>query len=224
MRSILITLLSLASTLASAQVSDNAGNASTPHGTLPGDTLTNEELGIVLHLPAGWTATEEFQNPVLFDPDPNAPANRCTHIELRYQAPANPQGGFVSWGILATLDRHCLSAGSFPKSDQDKRKVTEFVGIICKAFRRSPFIPRDGEVDFTAERAGGVGQVIVGMTGTTTLRALASQASSKDADSPIDTMISITEVKGRWLLWASLSDPATTEKLKTQSTVELWHK
>lgn len=194
------------------------------NGAIPADTLSNENLGVILHYPSGWTASETFSDPVLFGPDPNAPANRCTHVEIRAQAPANAKGGFRPWGILAVLDRRCLRISSFPKSIEDQRRIAEISKTICELFKGSPFVPPSG-MDLGADLAedGKLRQVTLRMIGKTTLSALGGHPAPQNGDTQIDTMMSIAEVKGRWILWASVSDPATTEKLKTQS-IEFWHK
>lgn len=207
-----------------AQAPNSTVGTSNSNQAIPADTLSNENLGVILHYPPGWTASETFADPVLFNPDPDAPANRCAHIELRAQAPANANGGFVSWGILAVLDRRCLKIGSFPKSIDDRRRIEEFSKAIVDLFQHSPFIPPSG-MDYGADQAtnGKLKQVTVRLLGKTTLSAFTGHPAPQSGDSQIDTMISIAEVKDRWILWASISDPATTEKFKTQS-IELWHK
>ena len=218
------TLLLASFVPVAAQVADSPDRASNSDGTLSAETLSNEDLGVILHYPSGWTASETFQDAVLFDPNPDAPANRCTHVQLRAQAPADANGGFVSWGILAVLDRRCLKIGSVPKSIDDRRAISEFSKAIFEAFKNSPFIPPTG-MDWGADLAedGKIKQVTVRLTGETTLSALTGHPVPQSGDTQIDTMISIAEVKNRLILWASISDPATTEKLKAQP-IELWHK
>ncbi len=195
------------------------------NGAIPADTLSNENLGVILHYPSGWTASETFYDPVLFNPDPNAPANRCTHIELRAQAPANANGAFVSWSILAVLDRRCLKIGPFPKSIEDRSKISEVSRAICEAFKGSPFVPASG-MDFEANLAenGKLKMVIVQLSGKTTLSALTGHPAPQNGDTSIDTAMSIAEVKDRWILWAAISDPATTEMFKAQPIEQFWHK
>jgi len=219
-----VTVLLFSYYVAFAQ-SSNPRNATPDSGeALPADTLSNEDLGVILHFPPGWTASETFQDPVLFDPDADAPANCCTQIQLRTQAPASADGGFVSWSVLAVLDRRCLKIGSFPKSIEDRRRIAEFSKAICEAFKHSPFIPPSG-MDYGADLAenGELKQVTVRLTGKTTLSALAGRPAPQSGDTQIYTMMSIAAVKGRLILWADISDPVTTAELKTQK-IELWHK
>ncbi|MGD0731410.1 MAG: hypothetical protein ABR956_09095 [Terracidiphilus sp.] len=225
MRVISIATLLLVSFLPiSAQVADSPDRTSNSNGSLSAETLSNEDLGVILHYPSGWTASETFQDGVLFDPNPDALVNRCTHIQLRAQAPADANGGFVSWGILAVLDRRCIKVGRFPKSIDDRRAISEFSRAIFEVFKRSPFIPPSG-MDWGADLAqdGRIKQVTVRLTGKTTLSAFTGHSVPQSGDTQIDTMISIAEVKNRLILWASISDPATTERLKAQP-IELWHK
>jgi hypothetical protein len=208
-----------------AQVADSPDRASDSNGDLSAETLSNENLGVILHYPSGWTASETFQDAVLFDPNPDAPANRCTQIQLRAQAPADANGGFVSWGILAVLDRRCLKIGSFPKSIDDRRAIGEFSKVIVELFKHSPFIPPSG-MDWGADLAedGQFKEVIVSLTGKTSRSTLTGHPAGQSGDAEIDTAISIAEVKGRLILWAVISDPATTEKLKAHAIIQLWHK
>jgi hypothetical protein len=217
------TLLLLSSIPVSAQVA-GADRTSNSDGTLSAETLSNEDLGVVLHYPPGWTASENFVDPVLFDPNPDAPANRCTQIELRAQAPPEADG-FISWSILAVLDRRCLKIGSFPKSIDDRRATSEFSKGIFEVFKHSPFIPPSG-MDWGADVAadGNFKEVIVSLTGKTSRSALVGHPAPDSGDTDIDTAISIAEVKGRLILWATISDPATTEKLKAHAIMQLWHK
>ena len=219
------TLLLVSFVPVAAQVADSPDQTSDPNGTLSAETLSNEDLGVILHYPSGWTASETFQDAVLFDPNPDAPANRCTHVQIRAQAPADASGGFVSWGILAVLDRRCLKIGSVPKSIDDRRAISELSKAIFEAFKHSPFIPPSG-MDWGADLAedGHFKQVIVSLTGKTSRSALTGHPAPQSGDIEIDTAISVAEVKGRLILWASISDPATTEKLKAHATMELWHK
>jgi hypothetical protein len=219
------TLLLVSFIPVSAQVADSPDRTSNSNETLSAETLSNENLGVILNYPSGWTASEPFQDAVLFDPDPDAPSNRCTQIQLRAQAPADANGGFVSWGILAVLDRRCMKIGSFPKSIDDRRAISEFSKAIFEIFKHSPFIPPSG-MDWGADLAedGQFKQVIVSLTGKTRRSSLTRDPAPQSGDTEIDTAISIAEVKGRLILWAVISDPATTEELKAHAIMQLWHK
>jgi hypothetical protein len=66
--------------------------AQLPNGTISGETYSNDALGVIFHLPSSWTASLDAGRLVFFGRKPDGPANKCTRVLLRYEAPRKVKG------------------------------------------------------------------------------------------------------------------------------------
>jgi hypothetical protein len=193
--------------------------ASVPDGAVSDGRYTDDALGIIFHIPPGWTTKTNPEDPVLLDPNPDGLANQCTRVFLRYENPGKDKGGFTSWGIFFAIDQRCLDAGPFPRSDKDKSKSSAVARNVINHYKNSPFFPPSG-VDLFVEPANGL--PIISLLGERTISVPAGAGASETTGLHLTTLFALTVSKGYWVGWASVCDDSAREELTKGSRVEIW--
>ena len=219
----LAAILLLASVSGSGQSQSPTALAQLPTGTLTGNIYSNDALGVTFHIPPGWTANLDGSHPLLFGNDPHAPANHCTRILMRFQAPHKVKGWFTAWGVLIAIDPDCLGAGPFPVSGavQDAEQINDFAEKLYQIYHPAPFFPPGG-VDISANPPEGPrGSVTVALTGKGLRDVDDSDPSIKRTPVPISTLFSITQAPKFWIAWAELADDRSNTELARGTALEV---
>jgi hypothetical protein len=198
--------------------------AQVPAGSLSGNTYSNDSLGVIFHFPPGWTANLDPGHSVSFGKDPDGPANQCTRILLRYEAPRKVKGWFTAWGILFAVDPNCLGAGPFPTSaeSEDGTKINAFAGKIFELYHPAPFFPPGGG-DVFAKRAGdqGEGPVVVYLEGHGLRNVDEADPSVKRTPVPVTTLFSLTQAPELWVGWAEMDDEHSKKETEQHARIEV---
>lgn len=208
------TIVLLASTAVFGQVPLSLGLTQIPDGLLSGDAYTNDALGVVLHIPKGWTANLVAGNSVSFGKDPNGPANRCTRILLRYESPRKVKGWFSSWEIFFAIDPECLGIGPFPTSPEPTNtRVDDLATKIYQLYNPAPFFP-PGTLDVSADRLEGPsGPVIIYLRGKGSRNVDEIDPTRKREPVAVSTEFVLTHGEKYWFGWAAIADNKSRAEL-----------
>ncbi|MGA3131421.1 MAG: hypothetical protein ABSD59_11515 [Terracidiphilus sp.] len=213
----------LASASAFAQLPNPSALAQLPGGTLADNIYSNDALGVTFHVPTGWTANLDNGNSFFFGNDPNALANRCTRVLMRYQAPRKVKGWFIAWGVLVAIDPVCLGAGPFPVSADISysAQVNDFAEKIYRFYHPAPFFPPGG-VDVSANvPQGRQGPLTVTLMGKGVRDIDESDPTTKRTPVPISTRFSITPTPKFWVAWAQMADDRSNAELMRDAGLDV---
>ena len=190
---------------------------------LSGNTYSNDELGVIFHFPAGWTANFDPGHSVSFGKDPDGPANRCTRILLRFQSPRKVKGWFRAWGALLAIDPDCLATAPFPASagQENAAQINDFAERIYQLYHPAPFFPPSG-VDISADHAGAQnGPVTVYLEGKGLRDIDETDPTTKRDPVPVSTIFAIMRAPGLWVAWASMADDHSRAELIKKAKLEV---
>jgi hypothetical protein len=199
------------------------GLSQLPDGTLSGNAYSNDALGVIFHFPAGWTANLDSGHSVSFGKDPDGPANRCTRILLRFQAPRKIKGWFIAWGILFAIDPACLGVGPFPVSADPKNaaQINDFAEKIFGLYHPAPFFPPGGFDVFANRDEARNGPVIVYLEGKGYRNIDETDPSIKKTPVSVSTLFSLTKAPQLWVGWAEMDDDRSKADMTRKAQIEV---
>jgi hypothetical protein len=218
MRNFAVTLLLVFAGLGSAGYGASKSKVSElPAGAMSGNTYVNDAVGVSYQFPVQWNASPDPKGETRIHPKPDVPANRCSKILLRLEAPAKTEGKFTSVAALLAVDPECLSGGTFPQSVEEKDKIEKVAKRTTKAFADTPFIsPFHTDVyPFTLQ-----GRVVIQLTGALIINANAVENHAAPKEPlRINTSFTLTESNGYWIAWVYTADDPSAEELKKATVV-----
>ena len=181
-------------------------------GKISGKTYSNNALDVRSEIPSGWVAYADPKGPVSLDSqEPDGPVNRCSKVLLSLH-PAQPgEGGFNSTATLFAVDPRCFSDAKLPKALEDRKKILKFAGKIVKAFSNTPYITQKG-ADVDADRVGG--RLIIILKGERVINAVEGSDQSTHKAVHVNTLLTVMESNGYWVVWSASVDDASRETLK----------
>lgn len=193
------------------------------NGALSANVYTNNDLGIVFHVPRGWTAKLNPQIPRLFNPSADATANRCTRVLLEFDSRSNQVGGSAR-GVVFAIDPKCLGVGSFPTSEKNKAELAAFNTAIFAIYQKSAFFPPSGVQLYATHGSGDQSRLFLSMTGVVQAQAPAGDPAVKHETVSMNTLFALVDLDKFWVGWATVADDRAKDTLTHDSQFEVMKK
>ncbi len=207
-------LLFCISTGASPQPPQTNKLTQIPEGVLSGNVYTNDNLQINFRLPQGWDAKVNPQMPAIFNPSPDALANRCTRILLEFDSvPSDSKAK----GVLFAIDPDCLGVGPFPAVDAGKDELEAFNRSIFEIYWKSTFFPPSGVKLYAYKGAGDQSRLFLGMAGVVEVPEPDSDQAYKRESVSMNTLFVLVDVDKYWVGWAIVADDKAKDEFAKDS-------
>lgn len=214
-KSALFLLLAVIAFTMSAQVTPKSQLSQIPDGRLSEGMYTNESVGVSYEVPIGWKATADPKTPTSLDwRGPDKTANRCSKILLSLQPASKQEGRYSATAVLFVIDPDCVGLGSFPKTTDELKTITDIATKIGKNYNYTAFMSPFGN---QVERFKNQDRVIIRTFGQMTVnRNLMIDGHPPKKKEPLDVSVSIsfTEARGCWVAWAYNADQQSEQVLK----------
>jgi hypothetical protein len=183
-------------------------------GELAAGVYTNDDLGIRFSLPHDWSANVKPQMPTLFNPQVDAPANRCTRILLEFDAKPDDS---TAKGVVFAVDPDCLGMGPFPATDAVKEQLEAFNRSIFEVYRKSTFFPPSGVQLYAFKGAGAQSRLFLGMAGAVQVAPPGSDPGVRSEPVSMNTLFVLVNADKCWVGWAVVADDKAKDEFAKDS-------